>query len=356
MRMQVIRYAIRNIPLWLIIFGLLAPACGKKTPPKPIMQKPPPRISDLNVGVRGAGVELSWAVPDLKENVHADRFAVMKAELAWDKRNCLECPVADQTTIATIDPAHPEPAYIRKDRFILVDTSVASSRAYRYQVAILDKKGRELSLSSPVIAKVLAPPQPPNEFIAAKEAQGILLQWKAPNKNIRGEPITEELAFHIERSSMEGPWEHISPAPIKGTSFFDPAVASDEFYSYRVASIFMFEGTPVWSEPSPVRQVKAPGALPPPPPNTIWAIPAKGALEVHWLPSEGKTRGYHVYRREDKQITRLTAEPVENPPYIDRAVKPNVIYFYAVSAVGVEPSNSEGLVSKWVEIRNVQLQ
>ena len=102
-------------------------------------------------------------------------------------------------------------------------------------------------------------------------------------------------------------------------------------------------------------QVKAPDAVPPPPPGNVWVIPVKGALEVHWIPSEGKVEGYHVYRREGKEIIRLTATPVQKPPYVDSTVRKNVVYAYAVSAVGNQAGKREGLLSKWAEMRSLMI-
>jgi hypothetical protein len=342
-----------------VLIAVFSSSCGRRTFPKPIVQEPPPEIKDLKADVRGTGIELSWTLPSPKEKstVISDyRFAVMKSEVPWDKRNCLECPAPEQETIELIDPAYPEPASMKENKLMLVDAGVLPAHAYRYQIGIQNKKGRELSFSNPVIGKVMTTPQPPADFTAAKQDQGIFLQWKIPKKNILGKPLADEPQFNIERRALNGSWEVISPAPVRGNSFFDPAVAANAVYDYRVLSVLLFEGTPIWSEPSPIVHVQAPGALPPPPPNTVWAIPAKGVLEIHWTKSDGETKGYHVYRREGKEITRLTADPVQDPPYIDGSAKPNVLYFYAVSAVGVDPSHAEGLLSKWVEIRSLQFQ
>lgn len=343
----------------ILVIGLLASGCGKKTFPRPIVPEPPPQVKDLRAEVRGGEVQLSWSAPkEAKKSreYSSYRFAVMKYELPWDKRNCLECPAPGQKTILTIDPAYPEPAHFKGDRLVVTDNYVSPGHAYRYQLAVMNQKGREVSFSNPTIASIIVSPRPPEDFVAVKEDQGILLKWRIPKKNILGKPLPEEPQFNVERRLRDSAWESISPAPVKGDTFFDPAVASNEIYEYRVFSYLSFEGTPNWSEPSAVRQIKAPGALPPPPPSTVWAIPAKGSLEVNWTPSEGKVSGYHVYRRQGKEIVRLTLKPVQNPPYIDRNVKPNEVYFYAVSAVGANPPYPEGLLSKWAEIRNVDFQ
>ncbi len=343
----------------VLALALLVSGCGKKTAPRPILAVPPPQVKDLKAEVRNAGVELSWSIPNFNREsseTYSYGFAVMKTEVPWDKRNCLECPVANQEILQRIDLSYPEPATAPEQNLTVIDTQVSANHAYRYQVAFRDNKDRVLSLSNPTIAKVVPLPQSPLDFTAAKQAEGIQLHWKAPKKNVQQQSISGELQFEVQRRSMEGTWESISPAPVKDDTFFDSAVASNQLYDYRVFSLLSFEGTPILSEPSPVRQIKAPGALPPPPPSTVWVIPAKGDLEVNWTPSDGRVKGYQVYRREGKEITRLTANPVQNPPYIDRAVKPNLVYFYAVSAVGSEPPYPEGLLSKWQEIRNIQFK
>lgn len=343
--------------LVLLLLGCAVSGCGVKTYPKPIVQQPPAQINDLQSEVRDGAAELSWQVapaPPNSEQSAAYRFAVLKSEVPWDKRNCLECPAREQTTILTIDPVHPEPAFLRDHRLVVKDATIAAGRAYRYQVAVQDKKERVLTLSNPTILRVGTAPLPPNDLTAVTQNHGILLSWKEPKKNAAGRPVTQEMLYGVERRIVNGSWEQISPAPVKGASFFDQAVASDQIYEYRVLGLLLFEGTNTWSEPSVVRRIRAPGALPPPPPGTVWAIPAKGALEVHWTPSEGKVSGYHVYRREGKEITRLTSQAVQGPPYVDSSARPNVVYFYAVSAIGVEPPHSEGLLSKWAEIRNLQ--
>lgn len=345
--------------LTLLLIGYAVSGCGVKTYPKPIVQQPPAQINDLQSEVRGGAVELSWVVAPSQhksEQSASWRFAVLKSEVPWDKRSCLECPAPEQTTILTIDPVHPEPAFLRDNRLVVKDASVATGRAYRYQIAIQDQKERVLTLSNPTIAKVTTPPLPPINVTVAKQNHGILLSWKEPKKDAAGQPVKQEMLYGVERRILNGSWEQISPAPVKGASFFDQAVASDQIYEYRVFGLLLFEGTNTWSGPSAVHQIKAPGALPPPPPSTVWAIPAKGVLEIHWTQSEGKVSGYHVYRREGKEITRLTSQAVQGPPYVDSTARPNVVYFYAVSAIGVEPPHPEGLLSKWAEIRNLQFQ
>ena len=272
----------------------------------------------------------------------------MKSELQWTKRDCLDCPALSQETVQTINPAYPETAVIKKNEIVWLDKSVVPNHAYRYQIGLLDSRGNVLSSSNEAVAALLPSPPAPRDLTSAQEAQGILLRWRSKA------PAEGNIRFVVERRSRNEAWEKISEMPIKGNSFFDPAVASNQLYDYRVYTLLVAGKTNIWGKSATAYNVKAPGALPPPPPENVWIIPAQGALEVRWTESDGAVAGYHVYRKEGKEIIRLTVNPIKHPPYIDRSAKPNRVYSYAVSAVSSKAGQREGLLSKWVEIRNVQ--
>lgn len=343
----------------LLALGLLLTGCGKKTAPKPMTQELPPQVPDFQVQVRPRGVELSWSLPDRmkpdpkKPPLH---FIVMRSDINWEDRNCLNCPPANQREIQRIDPSAPPAGVIDGQKVVWTDTAVSMQHAYRYQVLIQDEKGRSLSSSSVLTARVIPAPAPLKRLGAAKDPQGILLEWKASTKDQRGRNLPGELQFIIERQSPKGGWGEISILPVKSKNFLDASVVSNQSYNYRITPFLVFEQTRVLGESAVIENAMAPGALPPPPPGTVWVIPGKGALEVQWTPSDGKVGGYHVYRKEGKEIIRLTASPVQNPPYVDRSAKPNAVYFYAVSSVSAPPEHQEGLLSKWAEIRNLIFQ
>lgn len=338
--------------LAVLLLGLSLAGCGRKTFPRPITVQPPPRVQDLKAEVVPQGVELNWPIPGKwsgKPQQFPYRFAVLRSALAWDKRDCLECPASFRESIHVVDPAYLESAAISKGHVLWVDPDVRAHHAYRYQIGLLDRKGQEISTSSPVVAAILPAPPPPVDLVAAEKAQGIALKWQRPAM-----PAGQELRFEIERRAVHGSWNKISPAPVKGSSFFDATVVARQHYDYRVTSILRAGNTTVLGQAATVENVAAPAAPPPPPPQTVYVIPTKGVLEVRWTLSEGEVAGYYVYRRHGGRITRLTAKPVVEPPYLDTTVKPNEIYSYAVSAVSAKPGHRQGRLSKWTAIRNVQ--
>lgn len=340
----------------ILLLSLLATGCGKKTFPQPVSHEPPPRIADLYAQVRSKGVELSWTIPPQMKVTSKESqqlFSVLRSELKWENRNCADCPPPLQQEVQVIDPTFPEPAVISGNKMIWTDTAVSRQHAYRYQVVIRDKQGRPSVFSNPVVARVLAPPALVTGTAAATGPQGIMLQWKPPKTDDQGQALKGDLHFEIERTLNGKTWERVNAVPIKANNFLDQGVAAEQTYEYRVVPVLTFEETAMLGEPSELVRVRAPEALPPPPPGTVWVIPAKGALEVQWTESEGKVGGYHVYRREGKEITRLTAAPIQKPPYLDHSARPNTVYYYAVSSVGPQPDHREGLLSKWAEIRSI---
>lgn len=349
--------AVGIIPFLLL--GFVLSGCGVKNMPRPIGPETPPEIRDLKAQVRSKGVELSWTIPNQMNQLSKGtrcRFSVQRSHLAWEKRNCAECPPPSREEIASIDPSFPGAASIEDKRILWMDAAVSRLNAYRYQVTIVDAKGTTLTESNPVIANVYTPPGAVKNLSATTEPQGIVLRWKPPVSDERGNPLPAEAQFLLDRHLPGGPWEKLSNVPIKANTFLDQNMASEESYDYRVTSILIVDGTIISGEPSHVHDAKSPASLPPPPPNRVWSIPARGGMEVHWTETQGKVVGYHVYRREGKEIIRLTSTPVQRPPYVDTSVKRNTIYFYAVSAVGTQLDHKEGLLSKWFEIRSLNFE
>jgi hypothetical protein len=310
-------------------------------------------VQDLEAQALPDMVEVMWSIPGEGQEGVGYTYSIQKSEIRWEDRNCPTCPGQPLQEVQAVNPAHPEPASIRAGKIVWQDRNVVLGNAYRYQVAVLDQKGRALSHSNFSSVKIIPPPAEPQDLRAEPTRKGIVLTWKMPRQPRKPKTPQGELQFIVDRRLEGGAWERISPVPITGATFTDSAIMPSQFYDYKVIPLAIEDGASMQGNPAAIGHVQAPDEAPPSPPSSAWVLPAKGVLEVHWTESSGKVGGYHVYRREDKEIVRLTAEPIQGPPFIDRNVKPNVVYQYAISSVGPTPPYREGLLSKWVEIRNV---
>ncbi len=297
---------------------------------------------------------MSWSTPEgTKPGKY--RYSVVKTEINWESRDCPGCPGLGQPRTFAIDPASAIAPTAADGRIHWSDANVAPHRAYRYQVAVNDQDERPLTLSNATIAKIFSGPVAPSNVTAVTQPQGILIRWKPVAKDAQGHNLEGDLLFRVERMTSGKPWDTASPAPVNGNTYLDDGVAAEQNYQYRIVPILTVENTAIFGEPSTVIAAKAPQAVLPPPPKSVWVTPSKGALEVRWSQSAGKTGGYHVYRREGKQIVRLTATPVQQPPFIDKNVRRNVTYSYAVSAISAQ-AGKEGLLSKWAEMKAVLVE
>lgn len=331
--------------LSVIIYG-----CGRKVFPKPEGAPPPPRVNNLSAKVVPRAVELSWS-PVAAKVAGGIRYSILKSEISWEKRNCLECPPPSQQQVQSIDAASAKPGPDGKLRW--VDSNVSYHRAYRYQIAVVNESGTSLSFSNPAIAKIYPAPAAPVNVTAATQRHGILIRWKPVLRDIEGNRLdASSLSFRVERLFGKKGWKKASPL-VKGDAYYDQAIAPEQTYTYRVVPVRYIDQVYIYGEPSSTVLAKGPRSVPPPPPGRVWITPAHGALEIHWTKSDVKTIGYYVYRKEGKEIVRLTASPVLHPPFIDRGVSRGVTYFYAVSSVSALPGHKEGLLSKWVEVRNL---
>ena len=334
-------------PAPLLLCAFLLASCGTKGNPKPISSEFPPQINDLEAKVRPRVVEITWSIPT---EPGLASYALRKSPIRWEDRDCASCPSVGADEVHMFDRFHPEPAVAGGGRMVWEDRNVNMNAAYRYQVSVLDRKGHVLSTSNLVAVKILPSPPPPLYLKADPERQGIALQWKAPHKS---RDVTEPIEFLLERRPAGGAWEKASPVPITGDSFLDSGVRPNQVYDYRVSSLVVLDGVTILGESAMVRHVQAPDAIPPPPPETVWVLLTNAGLEVQWSESGGAVGGYHIYRRgANGEIVRLTGEPVKHPPFVDSNVQANALYFYAVSAVSSSPPFREGMVSKWIEIRN----
>jgi len=347
---------IRLLPLALIFFsGVVLTGCGKKGLPRPIRYVPPPPMEDLEGRVQAQGVRLSWSAgkPDPDDRFNYC-FSVQRARIGAEEERCPTCPPLTQRELVCLDPANPRPAVMQNGRMIWEDREVPADGFYRYQVVARDSK-RPLAYSNAVTLRVLPPPPSPLDLAARSEPDGVILAWRRPPLEPRssGSGRKAPLHFWVERRSGDGAWERISPVPVEDENFVDSVVTPGKLYDYRVTSVLLSEPNPIpggFAEVSEVRAPATPESLPPP--HTVWVVPAQGSLEVHWTEVDQEVKGYHVYRRQGGEITRLTADPVDHPPYLDRHTRPNAVYFYAVSVVGAYPPYTEGLTSKWIEMKS----
>ncbi len=350
----------RCVTAGLVVVALLMMCgCGRKGfPVASVGGKEPPTVGKIGAQVFSDGVEISWDVPQGTESNTSDYpycFIVERAEIPWEGMSCQECPALAWVRSECFHPAYPGSARWEKGKMIWKDTQVAVKRAYRYQVAMHDRASNRLVVTSKFLdVQVHESPDVIKRVGAKASDKGILLEWFVCPDSCKN--IEESLAFQVDRRKGAEPWASLTDEPYRKTSYLDGAVEPGGIYDYRVTPYYVVNGVAIWGKPAVVSRIKSRSRLLPPPPETVWVVPGKNGLEVHWLEVKGKEQvlGYNIYRKQqDGNIVRLNDKPVEHSPFVDKNAAAGAVYGYAVSSVASDATRSEGVTSSWIEIRNV---
>jgi len=346
---------LKSCVLLLALFGLAG--CGRKGFPVPaIVEEESPKIDKVFVNLYPDGVELSWYVPtkDKSFSKYPYCFTVEKAEIDWKGLSCKECPDLPWQKTQCFHPAYPDPAKIEDGKMVWKDSRIVVNRAYRYRVTVSDRdRQRVITASDPVDVRIYPIGDMMKRLTARSTDKGIIVEWLICPDQCKDAKNT--LSFKVEKRSGSEPWRVVSEANYRKTNYLDTEVEGGKLYDYRVTPYYEKDGITIWGKPYMITKVKAKTRVLPPPPESIWVVPGKEGLEVHWLePKGGKIAGYNVYRKQpDGSIVRLNDKPVPHSPFIDKTALPNQVYGYAVSSVSSDPSGGEGVTSSWIEIRNV---
>ncbi len=334
-------------------------SCGKKTLPLPF---PEERMEIPEASIEGAdvsshGIVLSWAYSKISESKknYPFCFVVEKAEIPWKGLGCIDCPDLPWERSKCISPDYPDPAIRKGNRLIWKDDNILPHHAYRYRIVVYDaEKRRPLYYGKPIDVKTYELPPLIKKASLKASKEGILVKWFLTKKEVKSIIDSYGLSFALERRTASKPWRRIDTGNYQESAFLDGEVKPGEVYEYRVTPYYRVGKVIVWGKPKLVGKVRAVDQILPPPPKTVWVVPSSKGLEVHWLEVTVPVKGYYVYRKDPSgTIIRLTQNPVPHPPFIDTQVKKNRVYSYAVSSASPNPPYKEGLVSSWIEIRNI---
>ncbi|MCX7822095.1 MAG: hypothetical protein N2260_01470 [Syntrophobacterales bacterium] len=355
--MTISRSKVNFMKSFALLFALIGLAgCGKKGFPVPSsVEKGPSRVDRITANIYPDGIEISWEIPrsgrDFSKYPYC--FIVERAEIDWKGLSCKDCPDLPWQKSQCFHPAYPDPARVEADRMVWRDSKITAGRAYRYRVTVNERDSqRVVTASEPLDVRVYPPIELIRRILARSTDKGIIVEWQICPDQCR--EVGDSLGFKVERRSGSEGWKVISESNYKKTSYLDTELEGGKAYDYRVTPYYIRDGITVWGKPFFVSKVRAKTKILPPPPESVWVVPGKDGLEIHWLEPKGKIAGYNVYRKQsDGNIVRLNDKPVAHSPFVDRTALPNQIYGYAVSSVASDPSNTEGVTSSWIEIRNI---
>lgn len=379
---------------FLIVLALLV-ACGKRGDPHPPVPVIPQATSDLVVAQRGDKVILSWSYPAL--STAGQKLGAVRRIIVYRTIEPLPVtqPPRDVKTLlpGDIDPTLPTsialfakvppigPQQFTRLRQQLdsleqanipaatvgaqltyedaPDFHTSDGRPVRIDYAVVTEGGTTRSALSNIASIVpLDVPAPPEGLTATAKAEGLLLEWKAPEKSITGTEKPHIIGYDIYRNAkgqaLDSLPKPVNAAPVALTTYTDAPPFGD--YEYRVAAV-SYTGPPrIESELSAPASTTFKDLLPPPVPTGLTALVETNAVRLIWDPVVASDlAGYKIYRTEGTGIEQL--RPVGRIPltglitdtnFRDTGVQHGISYFYEVTSIDKSGNESAPAKTDWV--------
>lgn len=352
-------------PLCLLLFAfclLLLPACGKRRPPQPPVERIPQRTELLSGAQRGNQVILSWPAPQRNapdESVQSIR-RIDIYRLAENPAAPLPLTEDEFSARSTlIGSINYETISTSTDKLVYIDTLELAGQPtrLRYAVRYVNAAGQRATFSNFLLIEPAAKiAEPPTILDKQLSADAVTIIWNPPAANIDGSTPVNLLGYNVyrvEKSQSEIGQTPINTTLVTGTRYNDQTTRFGEEYNYVVRAVSLGTGgTQVESLNSNALPVATVDTFAPSAPERISIGATPGRLAIFFPASPEKdVTGYHIYRSLDPELpkdqwTRITQNLLTRTTFQDEAVESGKRYYYyvvALDAAGNQspPSNVE---------------
>jgi hypothetical protein len=341
----------------LFTFAFL-PACGKRMPPLPPIERVPQRTELLSGVQRGNQVILNWPAPlrnASDESVQSiRRIDVYRlAEPTGAPRPLTEEQFGARATL--IGSVTYEDIRRGGATLSYTDTLQLSEPVrLRYAVRYVNAAGQRASFSNFLLVEP-APriSQPPTiAQTPAYDETAITLRWEAPAANIDGSTPANVLGYNVyrtDRAQNEPAQTPVNQSLVKGTEYADQTFTFGEEYVYvvRAVSLGVGDAAQVESLNSNAVRIAPRDTFPPAAPAGISPAPGAGRISIFFAANaERDVAGYNIFRTTDPNLpkeswTKLNRTLLERTTYQDEAVESGVKYYYYLTAVDTAGNTSQ---------------
>lgn len=348
-----------QIPSRLLLSALcllILPACGKRRPPQPPVERIPQRTELLSGAQRGNQVILSWPAPQ-RNAPDASVQSIRRIDIYRLAENptaplpLTEDEFAARSTL--IGSINYETISAATDKLVYIDTLELAGQPtrLRYAVRYVNASGQRATFSNFLLvepaAKIAEPPT-----ILAKElsADAVTLIWQPPATNIDGSTPVNLLGYNVyrvEKSQTEIGQTPINTTLVNDTRYRDQSTRFGEEYNYVVRAVSLGTGgNQVESLNSNAMTVATVDTFAPSAPEKISIGATPGRLAIFFPASPEKdVAGYLVYRSTDPELpknqwTKLTANLLTRTTFQDEAVESGKRYYYYVVALDAAGNQS----------------
>lgn len=350
----------RRIGWCLLCLALLAlaAACGVKSPPLPRSQAAPPPVRDLSAAARAQGIEISFSVPQAERpDRRVTQVRLLYAYLPFSgDPDCPPCaPRLRRYRLFHL--AGRDAELMQGGRFRYLDRQAPLGKEGFYQVILIDAAGRMSRRSNLARApRVLPPPAPTG--LKAQAGDGVVhLSWSGSRLMPCPPHADCPAGWIVYRKGPLGETDQPRPLntqPLTTPTLADKSVTNGKTYAYAVAAVRQVKGVQVQGRPGTWVQATPRDQTPPSAPTDLAGAGVEQGILLRFTPSpQQDTAGYLVYRRVkgQKDWQLLTPQPVVENTFLDREVKPRVVYEYRVQAV--DEAGNRSPFSETLEVQQI---
>ncbi|OGP69448.1 MAG: hypothetical protein A2Y80_00590 [Deltaproteobacteria bacterium RBG_13_58_19] len=336
----------------LFLFALLlAGGCGKKLAPVSPDAVLPGVVREFKLAQEGESLVLSWLLP--RENLLGQPLTQVKGcRLYRGEIRGVEpipgCP-PDLILLADIDLAYPRAGEVRGEAIVYRDLNLVPGWRYSYQVAAYLEEDYPGPWSKTLSHAWGLLPRAPKELKAQAGDRLVGLAWSPVTQLANGSPLRDLEGYYLYRRARGEDWRRLTPEAVKDSAFQDVAAANDVEYTYKVRAVRRLGPDRLESLDSPTVAAVPEDLTPPPPLLNLVMVPTTEGVALRWEISPAPDlAGYRVYRRRsgEARFTRLTAELIKKPYFLDAQVSKGQTYYYYVTAVDNSRRANESLPSE----------
>jgi hypothetical protein len=335
---------------------LLFPACGKRRPPMPPVERIPQRTELLSGAQRGNQVILSWPAPQRNasdESVQSIRRVDIYrlAESPSAPLPLTEDEFAARSTL--IGSINYETLRTTEGSIVYLDTLELAGQPtrLRYAVRYVNAAGQRAAFSNFLLIEPAAKiAEPPTVVSSELSANAVTINWKAPAANIDGSTPVNLLGYNVyrvEKSQTEIGQTPINTTLVNGTSFSDQTFRFGEEYNYVVRAVSLGTGgNQVESLNSNAISVAPLDKFAPSAPGPVRVAPSPGRLAIFFPANpERDVVGYYIYRSTDPELPndrwiKITADLLTRTTFQDETVESGKRYYYYVVAIDAAGNQS----------------
>jgi hypothetical protein len=352
-----------KITLCILLYAfslLLFPACGKRRPPQPPVERIPQRTELLSGAQRGNQVILSWPAPQRNasdESVQSiRRIDIYRlAETPSAPLPLTEDEFAARSTL--IGSINYETLRAAEGTIVYLDTLELAGQPtrLRYAIRYVNASGQRATFSNFLLIEPAAKiAEPPTVVASELSANAVTINWKPPAVNIDGSTPVNLLGYNVyrvEKSQAEVGQTPINTTLVNGTSYSDQTFHFGEEYNYIVRAVSLGTGgNQVESLNSNAVAVAPVDKFAPSAPGPISIAPSPGRLAIFFPANpERDVAGYYIYRSTDPELplahwTKVTPNLLTRTTYQDETVESGKRYYYYV--VAIDAAGNQSLPSK----------